>query len=455
MMDIKGPVNAYQLDVAPRQALVDEPVSIRVLQAEPGQKLTIRASTIDELDKRWQSYAVFTAYEQGVVDVGRQKPEAGSYGGVDSMGLFWSMRRVEKGKLRDAFFAKNTAAPLTVTIEVEVDGTTITTSSIERLFATAGVTAIEVREQGLVGTLFMPPGEGPRATIITLNGSDGGKRDSTAALLASHGYAVLALAYFKGASRKLEGVPAALINIPLEYFEKAIGWLQERKDVDSEKLAVIGHSRGGELALLLGATFPAIKAVVAGSPSGFVHGGIKYAPTSLPSWTYHGEALPYIPYKSTFKERMGFFKNFITRTPMTMREGFLKRMPGERMAENVTIPVEKTQGPILLIAGKDDQLWPSDIYCEQVMERLSAQKFGYSYERLSYEGAGHFLCFPYGVPSLPPMTKLSPGGGVTIDFGGNPRANAEATVDSWGRILGFLEEWWGGDAIDRVPSASP
>jgi dienelactone hydrolase len=450
MMDIGGLVNAYQLDVAPRQALVDEPVSIRVSQARPGQKLTIRASAIDELDKRWQSYAVFTADEQGVVDVGRQEPETGSYEDVDSMGLFWSMRRVEKGKQRDAFFAKNTAAPLTVTIEIEVDGATIATSSVERLFATAGVKAIEVREQGLVGTLFMPPGEGRHPAVIILNGSDGGKRDCAAALLASHGYAALALVYFRGASRKLEGVPAALINIPLEYFEKAIGWLQERKDVDGEKLAVIGHSRGGELALLLGATFPAVKAVVAGSPSGFVHGGIKYSPTSLPSWTYHGEALPYIPYKSTFKESMGFFKNFITRTPMTMREGFLKRMPDERMAEKVSIPVERTQGPILLIAGTDDRLWPADVYCEQVMERLSAHKFGCAYEYLSYEGAGHFLCFPYGIPSLPPMTRLSPGGGVTIDFGGSSRVNAEATVDSWGRILGFLEESLRGDMIDRV-----
>src|SRR6266550_4421578 len=120
MMDIRGLVNAYQLDVAPRQALVDEPVSIRVSQAQPGQKLTIRASAIDELDKRWQSYAVFTADEQGVVDVGRKEPEAGSYEGVDGMGLFWSMRRVEKGKQRDAFFAKNTTAPLTVTIEMSM-----------------------------------------------------------------------------------------------------------------------------------------------------------------------------------------------------------------------------------------------------------------------------------------------------------------------------------------------
>ena len=131
-------------------------------QARPGQKLTIRARTIDELDKRWQSYAVFIADEQGVVDAGRQEPEAGSYEGVDSMGLFWSMRRVEKGKQRDAFFAKNTSAPLTVTIEIEVDGSTIATSSVERLFAAAGVRAIEAREQGLVGTLFMPPGKGPQ-----------------------------------------------------------------------------------------------------------------------------------------------------------------------------------------------------------------------------------------------------------------------------------------------------
>src|SRR5947199_123091 len=79
----------------------------------------------------------------------------------------------------------------------------------------------------------------------------------------------MALAYFN-----YEGLPQDLIEIPLEYFETAIGWLQRRPDLDGDRIAVSGTSRGGELVLLLGATFPAVKAVIAYVPSGIVHGGI-------------------------------------------------------------------------------------------------------------------------------------------------------------------------------------
>ena len=40
--------------------------------------------------------------------------------------------------------------------------------------------------------------------------------------------------------------------------------------LDADRLAVVGFSRGGELALLLGASFPAIKAVVSNVGGGIV-----------------------------------------------------------------------------------------------------------------------------------------------------------------------------------------
>jgi UDP:flavonoid glycosyltransferase YjiC (YdhE family) len=99
-------------------------------------------------------------------------------------------------------------------------------------------------------------------------------RECAASLLASRGYAGLALAYFSGFSG-IEDCPKDLIEIPLEYFASAIHWLQERETIDGGKIAVIGLSRGGELALLLGATFPTIKAVVGGAPSAYVQSGLR------------------------------------------------------------------------------------------------------------------------------------------------------------------------------------
>ena len=66
-------------------------------------------------------------------------------------------------------------------------------------------------------------------------------------LLASRGFATIALAYF-GAP----GLPDKLVGIEVEAVERAIRWLDGRADVSGDRVAVIGGSRGGELALLAG-----------------------------------------------------------------------------------------------------------------------------------------------------------------------------------------------------------
>src|SRR5207248_5686365 len=66
--------------------------------------------------------------------------------------------------------------------------------------------------------------------------------------------------------------------------------------LDGDRIAVAGTSRGGELVLLLGAMFPAVKAVIAYVPSGIVHGGIGRSGVrgASPAWTFRGEAIAYI-----------------------------------------------------------------------------------------------------------------------------------------------------------------
>ena len=55
----------------------------------------------------------------------------------------------------------------------------------------------------------------PIAWVITLGGSGGGLSESRAQILASHGFASLALAYFRE-----EDLPPVLKEIPLEYFKQ-------------------------------------------------------------------------------------------------------------------------------------------------------------------------------------------------------------------------------------------
>ncbi len=110
-------------------------------------------------------------------------------------------------------------------------------------------------------------------------------------MLASRGYAAFNLAYFAE-----PGLPRGLVNIPLEYFENAIRWMRAQPWLRDGFLAAWGPSRGGELALLLGATFPDINAVSAWVPSGVMFWPIGLAEqgdTRPPaSWTWRDKTRP-------------------------------------------------------------------------------------------------------------------------------------------------------------------
>jgi hypothetical protein len=88
--------------------------------------------------------------------------------------------------------------------------------------------------------------------VLVLSGSGRGLTTSyAAAVLAAHGYPSLALAYFT-----VPGLPKTLHNIPLGYFAKALGCCGPSPAWIPRHVLVSGVSRGGEAALLLGASFP-------------------------------------------------------------------------------------------------------------------------------------------------------------------------------------------------------
>jgi dienelactone hydrolase len=259
-----------------------------------------------------------------------------------------------------------------------------------------------------------------------------------AALLASHGYSTLALAYFG-----CEHLPKALVNIPLEYFATALRWLQAQETVRSEHLAVLGWSRGGELALLLGATFPQIKAVIGYVPSGVIWGGLggESSEPAPSAWSYGGHPLPFVPERCTRAQLDAWRKGGepYPETPL-----FLINLEDRAVVEAAAIPVEKINGPVLLISGEDDQLWPSTLLSEMAMDRLRKHQHPYPYRHLRYPGAGHLVGYPYVVSTI--THRIHPANGVDYAYGGNAKDNAFARADSWSQMLMFLEESFGHEA---------
>ena len=422
--------------VEPSSARLDEPFRVTASGLPPGRPVTIRASTRDGELREWGSHATFVADAEGALDLGTQQPQSGTYDGVDATGLLWSMRPTA-GSTR-VFFVRRKPSPLHVAVAAEVDGRTVATCTAERTFGAAQVRRRFVDALGLVGDLFYPKEEGPHPGALVLSGSDGGQLDQAASLLAAHGYAVLSLGYVG-----LEDRPSKLNNIELEYFGTALRWMADQPEIAGERVTVIGLSRGAELALQLGSMFPQVAAVVAGAPSGIRQAGLTRKTTDLtkPAWTFGGTPLAFVPGRGlSLRMFLDFYAVFVFRRPVRLRPTFERLMRRRDVVARATIEVERIEGPVMLISGTDDQLWPSGWFAAQIMQRLRDSGHHYPDEHLSYEGAGHFLCFPYGLASMPPMTKMSPVAALTMDFGGTALANAAAARDSWPEILRFLAQ---------------
>lgn len=402
--------------------LFDQPIAIVVRDCPPGAAVTMRAGAIDDAQHRWESHAVFVADEQGVVDLSRQPAQSGSYPGKDAMGLFWSMR-LDETVVERSWFIKTNPTPTLVKVTAEHSGESASLEVTRRLMA-QGVRRREIRDDGLVATFFDHE-SGARPGIIIVSGSNGGLAEDQPALLASRGYAVLSLAYFG-----MAGVSPGLTNIPLEYFGRAIDWMRANPSVARERVAIMGASRGGELALLLGATFPALKAVVAYVPSGVVWPGLSTEPAAETpaAWTRDGKPIASMPNPPPDPETW-------SKLPVVLTPTFHKAMSMRAREEWPEIEVEKTNGPILMFSGSDDQMWPSLALADIAAQRLLKKNFPHRFEHITYAGAGHLFRFPY----LPVISEIfHPVVRVMMALGGTPIANAAAQRDSWERLLSFL-----------------
>ena len=103
----------------------------------------------------------------------------------------------------------------------------------------------------------------------------------------------------------------------------------------------------------------------------------------------------------------------------------------------VSIPVERIQGPVLMISGRDDCLWPSTELTEFAVQRFRQKDFPFHFEHLSYPSAGHSIAWPNAPATM--LKSKHPVSGEDMDMGGTPEGTAHARQDSWPRVLAFLK----------------
>src|SRR5690606_29057219 len=388
------PASAPQLSIEPADALIDEPRHIVVSGLAPGEIVAISARTERGRGISWMSQATFMADEQGVIDLTCHAPVGGDYAEVSAMGLIWAQQPLDS--VSYDLFPDDVLVPLETTLTAKTASGVIAGGRLIQRFVASGVERREIREEGLVGTLFTPAGSGPHPVVVVLNGSGGGINEPRSALLASRGYQAFALGYFKA-----PGLSPYITETPLEYLETGLRWARRALQPKDGFVAVSGQSRGGELGLLLGATYPdLVSAVIGFVPGAMVHGAQGAADPARggwkgPAWTKDG-----VPLTHLWQDNAAVhWHPWAGDTPPNRHHSvFFEGLKDTALAARARIPVEKIAGPVLLISGRDDRAWPSSLYSRMVVSTLRQHNHPYLVRHLDFDDAGHAINLPI-VPS--------------------------------------------------------
>jgi len=266
------------------------------------------------------------------------------------------------------------------------------------------------------GVLILPATGAPRCAVLVLSGSSGRIEVDRARLLAAHGAAAIGLRWFGGA-----GQPPGICEVALETFRPALDQLAGL----SGRLALLGSSKGAEAALLLAVRDPRIAAIGAFSPTSVVWANVGSGMdgSAFPyrsSWTDAGVPVPFVPYDEAWQPSPGLpaYPGLYEQSLRTFAD----------RAEEARIPVERIAGRVLLTAGGDDQVWPSDWFAEQIVARRSVH--GLTTDLVHSVQAGHGVRLP-GEPARP-------SDGIPMARGGTAGADAALGHRVWPVLLNLL-----------------
>jgi uncharacterized protein len=241
---------------------------------------------------------------------------------------------------------------------------------------------------------------------LVLSGSSGRVETERATVLAGVGATTLTYRWFGS-----PGQPPGIWELPLESFD----WAVDRLASQCDRVVLVGASKSAEAFLLYAADDPRVDAVVAVSPSHVVWANVAPGPDGSlrpqhSSWSRARRPVPFVPYDDDV---------VVTGSPPSYEPLYRASLAThEDRAAAATIPVERFFGDVLLIAGGDDQLWPS----VDSARRIEARRAAYDLPTtlVTHPDAGHRVILP----------------GETVTRGGAPMARGG--TEAADRALGLL-----------------
>ncbi|RDY22520.1 acyl-CoA thioesterase [Romboutsia maritimum] len=424
-----------KIEISDIEALVVEKIKIKVTELAHNSKL--RISMKMELPwckgEEYSSYAVFISDEKGEVDLDITKPVEGTYRDNNSMGLIYSLKKYRnEGKN----IAENISIDEPMTMNMLFESFDEKKEvNLKRFFKTEDVIAKHICEDGFSGELFYKE-KSNNKTVLMLGGSSGDTQALAllAAPLASKGFNVLMVPYFAS-----EGLPDKLEKVPLEYFEKIFKWIENNKIIGSKEIFLHGTSKGGELALLLASRYRQIKKVVAVEPHAYCFQGLNgmMIGDSVSSWSYKGRSIPYIEVDNNIfweDQKKAIEKRMIFGFASTYKKSIERAVN----KEEARIKVENSEADILMITGKEDNIWNSYEGCLEILYNLKKNNYKNNVELLACDKMGHPMPVPYIIPISETLSMNMMGG--VFSSGGTIEGNAEGQFKAWKRTIEFFKE---------------
>ncbi len=233
------------------------------------------------------------------------------------------------------------------------------------------------KNYGRVDTaLFLSDGE-LQPLVVGFGGSEGGnvyaseETKEVRELFLKNGFAFLSVGYFRSAN-----TPPEIDRISINVIYDTIQTIASHPKIDRDRIVLLGGSRGGELALNIGSHYSGFGAIVAIVAPGF-NLPSRFGWNATSSWSFNNEEIPYAPASKNALKKL---------TDGDFYGGVLEMSKENDVQDEGRIQIEKMDCPVLFISAKEDEVWPSTLMAEQMVERLKKNNYRYFYQHIPVNG---------------------------------------------------------------------
>ena len=243
------------------------------------------------------------------------------------------------------------------------------------------------KEHGFAGHLAEPDGGSDKAVIVVMGGEQSILPGiKFAERFADYGITGLAVSLF-GA----DGLPDSPNGIPVDMFIPAVKYLREEKKIN--RISIYGQSMGSIFAVLAAQYIGGFENLIMVSPTHVPFEGTlkdKKTMTGRSVATWKGEDIPFVKADFSKVKATKYYRHpdSVCKV-MGMWIAYHDAYKDESASYKARLSVEKTDARILLIAGDEDEAWPSEYSVRLIENDLKAKGYNKDVKVIIYPHGSH------------------------------------------------------------------